>query len=181
MPEGEAHHIRRADASDARALSRLAAATFPLACPPDISPSDLDDFIADSLSPASFTNMLHDPGRTILVASNGDALIGYSLLNFAESKDPRVHTALTIHPSAEINKFFVASEHHGYGVAPLLMAATINEVSARGVPGVWLGVSEANSRANAFYRRHGFSVVGTKSFALGKGVLPNDIVRERLL
>jgi len=181
MPDGGEYLIRRADASDAGGLSRLAAATFPLACPPDIALSDLDDFIGDNLSPASFTHMLQDSGRTILAASDGDAMIGYSVLNFAESKDQRVHTALTIHPSAEINKFFVASEHHGHGVAALLMAATLNEASARGVHGVWLGVSAANSRANAFYRRHSFSVVGTKSFTLGTRVLPNDIVRERLL
>jgi len=44
---------------------------------------------------------------------------------------------------------------------------------------VWLGVNQQNGRANRFYEKHGFAIVGTKGFELG-GRREDDFVRERV-
>jgi ribosomal protein S18 acetylase RimI-like enzyme len=43
---------------------------------------------------------------------------------------------------------------------------------------VWLGVNQSNYRAQTFYRKHGFAVVGTRTFPVGT-VLENDFVMVR--
>ena len=50
----------------------------------------------------------------------------------------------------------------------------------RGAQGMWLGVNQLNARAQAFYTRSGFAVVGTKHFQVG-GRLEDDYVLERPL
>ena len=71
-------------------------------------------------------------------------------------------------------------DHHGSGVASLLMEQTLLAAAGTGARGAWLGVSEDNARANAFYARHGFEQVGTKRFHIGE-VWEQDNVRERPL
>ena len=46
--------------------------------------------------------------------------------------------------------------------------------------GIWLGVNQQNARAQAFYVRSGFAVVGTKHFTVGTRV-EDDYVLERPL
>jgi tRNA (guanine37-N1)-methyltransferase len=47
------------------------------------------------------------------------------------------------------------------------MAASLDAARARGAAGVWLGVNGENLRAQAFYRRSGFEVVGDRTFRVG--------------
>ena len=60
------------------------------------------------------------------------------------------------------------------------MTATLEAARETGAAGIWLGVSEENDRANAFYARHGFEQVGTKRFHIGDA-WEVDHVRERAL
>jgi len=58
------------------------------------------------------------------------------------------------------------------------MVATLESAATRGVAGVWLGVNQENGRANRFYEKHGFAVVGTKRFLVGDE-WHDDFTRER--
>jgi tRNA (guanine37-N1)-methyltransferase len=60
------------------------------------------------------------------------------------------------------------------------MTATLDAARSTGAAGAWLGVSEENARANAFYARHGFERVGRKRFRIGDR-WEDDHVRERAL
>ncbi|MEP6478552.1 MAG: GNAT family N-acetyltransferase, partial [Rhodoglobus sp.] len=42
--------------------------------------------------------------------------------------------------------------------------------------GVWLGVNQFNARANRFYEKSGFAIVGTKKFLVGEKY-EDDFVR----
>lgn len=175
-------HVRRATPPDAAALSTLAALTFPLACPPGSTRADQDAFIAEVLSPERFAAYLVDPDRTLLVAHDDTRPepVGYTMLVAGEPADPDVRAAVRLHPTIELSKCYVLPGLHGQGVAPLLMSATIDAARASGAAGVWLGVNQLNARAQAFYARAGFEVVGVKHFQVG-GRLEDDFVLERPL
>jgi ribosomal protein S18 acetylase RimI-like enzyme len=49
----------------------------------------------------------------------------------------------------------------------LLMRAVEDAARARDAVTLWLGVWERNVRAQAFYRKQGFTVVGSQIFTLG--------------
>ena len=59
---------------DSEAIADVAAATFPLACPPGATQDDIAAFIDDVLSAERFSEYLTDPNRTVLkvTARRGD-------------------------------------------------------------------------------------------------------------
>lgn len=57
-------------------------------------------------------------------------------------------------------RLFVSPPHQGKGVASALMAHAIAYARDRAHDVVWLGTSEDNGRAIAFYRKSGFSPTG---------------------
>lgn len=181
-PAGVSVTVRRASEADAEGLSRLAALTFPLACTPQTPADLLATHIATRLDPASFRRHVGDPACTVLLAEDeaGEDPVGYTMLLLGEPTDPDVARALRHRPTVELMRFYVHPEHHGSGTAGLLMEHTLAAASDSGARGAWLGVSEENARANAFYARHRFEPVGRKRFRIGD-TWEDDVVRERVL
>jgi ribosomal protein S18 acetylase RimI-like enzyme len=181
MPQDSSSAVRRAVASDARALAELAAVTFPLACPPHTSEEAKAAFIRTVLSEERFAAYLADPDRSLFVAEDASpAAVGYTMLVRGEPVDADAGAAIRHRPSVELSKCYVLPGSHGSGVASALMAASLEDARASGAAGVWLGVNQENERARRFYTRHGFEVVGEKRFLVGDRY-EDDFVLERPL
>jgi ribosomal protein S18 acetylase RimI-like enzyme len=172
--------IRIAIAADAAALSELAAATFPLACPPHTSPEAIADFISQNFAVAHFERYLADPHRELFLAEQDGEAIGYAMLILGEPTDEKVAAAISLHPTCELSKLYVRPGHQGSGVAAALVETAIEYARADRREGMWLGVNEENARANAFYEKSGFKRVGMKQFLVGER-WEDDFVRERAL
>ncbi|HEV7948581.1 MAG TPA: GNAT family N-acetyltransferase [Glaciihabitans sp.] len=172
--------IRRATPADAELLHRIAADTFALACPPHTTPQSIAAFIAKSLSRDAFSHYLASENRVLLIAEADATPLGYTMLVFEDPTDAEVAAAVTTRPTAELSKVYVAAEAHGTGVAANLMRESIAQARVQGAASLWLGVNQENQRANRFYEKHGFTLVGTKHFLVGDR-LEDDFVRELLL
>jgi ribosomal protein S18 acetylase RimI-like enzyme len=153
--------------TDVDELAELAAATFPLACPPSVPLDDVTAFIAAHLSPQRFADYLADPSRTVLAARDGGRLVGYVILIDGIGDDPDVAAAVTIRPAVELSKIYVRADSHGSGAAARLLAAAVDRAAATGAHCLWLGVNQRNPRAQRFYSKNGFTIAGTKTFVLG--------------
>ncbi len=169
--------IRFAEPRDAAELARLAAVTFPLACPPSLSAAAIAEFIALNLSEAKFASYLADESRILLLAESDGEAAGYVMLVTGAPSDPDVAAAVSERPTIELSKFYVLEGHHGRGVAGTLMAGVLGAAGGTGASSIWLGVNQQNARANRFYEKNGFVQVGTRTFQVGSS-LENDFVRE---
>lgn len=172
--------VRRAGPADSAVLAEVAAATFALACPPHITQQAIDTFIADVLSVECFDGYLADAQRDLFVSLDGGTTTGYAMVVNGEPTDPDVQTALSTRPTAELSKIYVLPHHHGAGTSRLLMEAAIEAAQGRGAAAVWLGVNQENERAQKFYAKSGFTMVGTKRFLVGDRY-EHDYVFERVL
>lgn len=149
---------------DAAALAEVAAATFPLACPPSATRENITTFITTHLSEQRFAEYLRDPNRIVLAArDHSGRVVGYALL-IRES-----------HDVVELSKMYALADQHGSGVGAALMTTALQTSRDRGAHRVWLGVNQENQRAQRFYGKHGFVVTGTKTFPMGTAV-ENDFV-----
>ena len=170
--------------ADAAALAAVAAATFPLACPPSAAAEDVAAFIATHLSVQCFGDYLTDPDRIVLSASDSDGdshrIVGYTMLIRGVGTDPDIGRAVRQRPAVEVSKMYVLPSHHSTGAASALMRAAIDWARADGAAAAWLGVNENNARAQRFYRKHGFEVAGSRTFRLGGGT-ESDFVMARSL
>lgn len=173
-------NVTTAAGTDLDELAAVAAATFPLACPPSATPRDIAAFIATNLSADSFAEYLADPGREVLAARDGAAILGYAVLIRGVGGDPDVGRAVTARPAVELSKMYVLADHHGAGVSAALMDAAVSRAAGAGARCVWLGVNQENERAQRFYRKHGFAITGAKTFQLGAHI-ENDFVMVRPL
>ncbi|WP_200171243.1 GNAT family N-acetyltransferase [Tomitella cavernea] len=170
--------ITRAAPAHADELAALAAETFPLACPPGVTEADVRVFVGEHLSAARFTEYLADPRRTLFLAREGGSAVAYAMLVHAPPADESIARLLTHTPATEISKFYAAPAAHGTGVAGTLMRSVLESCRVRGDAGAWLGVNQENTRAQRFYRKHGFVVAGTKTFMVGADV-HDDYVMTR--
>ena len=159
--------VRAASIADADELAAIAAETFPLACPPSADPADIAACIAENLSAERFAGYLRDPRRQVLAARRDGRIIGYAML---------IRDAFEV----ELSKIYVLAEHHRTGAAAALMDAGLAWAAENDARAVWLGVNQNNERAQAFYRKHGFAVTGTRTFQLGAS-MEDDFVMVRPL
>ena len=172
--------ISRALPADAHRLSALAIETFPLACPPGTTQENIDLFCSTKLSPLAFEAYLGDSKTHIWTASDGEELLGYVMSVEGEPSEVDIAKAVTRRPTVEISKIYVREAAHGLGVAQQLMNIAMEHAMDHGAQSVWLGVNQHNQRANSFYQRQGFEVVGERRFQVGES-FEEDFVREKVL
>ena len=172
--------ISRALPADAHRVSVLARETFPLACPPGTTRENIELFCDTKLSVEAFAGYLANPHIRIWLATTQDEPVGYLMSVGGEPADPAIAGALRMRPTIEISKVYVRESSHGSGVASDLMGVAVEDARTEGAQSVWLGVNKHNERANRFYERQGFVIVGERSLQVGES-LEDDFVRERLL
>ena len=176
--------VTAAGTADVDELARVAACTFPLACPPTAASQNIAAFVDAHLSADRFTDYVDDPDRVVLIARDGSRIVGYAMLIRSPPDDDHVRRAVTALPTVELSKIYVLPERHGTGAAAALMAAALDHAARQKARSVWLGVNQNNQRAQRFYAKHGFTVTGTRTFHLGYGIsagLENDYVMVRSL
>ena len=154
--------IRRAVDDDATALSELGARTFRDAFEADNNPSDFAMFLSSAYSPALQLAEIRNPAVDTLLAVEDRALIG-----FTQVRVGAVATCVQVAAPIELQRIYVDRRWHGRGIADLLMDAAKDAARRRGGKHIWLGVWERNTRAQAFYRRCGFTKIGTQTFVVG--------------
>jgi ribosomal protein S18 acetylase RimI-like enzyme len=172
--------VAAATEADLAELADVAARTFPLACPPAVTPENIAAFVAENLSESRFRDYLTDPGRAVLAARDEGRIVGYAMLIRGVPDDDDVQRAVTLRPAVELSKIYVLPDSHGAGASAALMTAAVQHAVELDAKCVWLGVNQRNLRAQRFYAKQGFSVNGTKTFRLGAGV-ENDYVMVRPL
>ncbi|MDQ6828466.1 MAG: GNAT family N-acetyltransferase, partial [Gemmatimonadota bacterium] len=152
--------------NDAEALAEFADKTFRAAFAIDNTPEDMEAYASAAFGDAHQREEIEDPAGIVLLAQRGDELVGYAHLR--QSPDAPI----------QLERFYVAPELKGRGVAQTLMDEVLAAASARGARTIRLGVWERNPRAIAFYRKCGFVEVGTETFVLGADP-QRDVVMER--
>ena len=75
-----------------------------------------------------------------------------------------------------MQRIYLLSRFHGTAGGHALMNHAIGETKARGKRQLVLGVLKANVRALAFYRRQGFTEIGTRTFQVGGSVFDDFVM-----
>ena len=168
--------IRAALLDEAAALARFAERTFREAFAADNRPEDMDAYCATAFTPEVMRGFVTDTSITtlVMVTDHGDLAAYAQLRPQAPEHDPQMPAPL------ELWRFYVDQAHHGRGMAQRLMDAVLDASSARGAATLWLGVWERNTRAQAFYRKFGFVVVGSHTFVLGMDAQTDHVMARSL-
>ncbi|MEO0996713.1 MAG: GNAT family N-acetyltransferase [Pseudomonadota bacterium] len=83
--------------------------------------------------------------------------------------------------ASELKQIYVLAAHYGSGLGRQLFEHAVSAARNRGSERLWLCVSNANLRAQAFYRKLGFAVVGDgPALEVGTDTLPSTILELRV-
>lgn len=97
----------------------------------------------------------------VYVAEADRLVVGYLALK------NEAHSAVESRNPLQLWQIFVVPAFHGAGIAAELMTAAMHHAREHSHDVVWLGVSEQNARAVAFYRKHGFTPLGLHRVGAG--------------
>ncbi len=165
--------IRHAAPADIPALARLAASSFASTYEESVDPTTLEAYIRDAFAEEALSRELATAGATFLVAADEGSLLGYAHLLAGQAPDC-VHASTPL----ELVRLYLDPAAVGTGLGSQLMARCLRAAEDGGHDVLWLGVWEHNPTAISFYRRWGFSHVGTIAFKLGAET-QTDLVFQR--
>lgn len=148
--------IRRCIADDAPVLSAIASRTFRDTFAGTCTEADMQDFLDTFYNKGRLQNELANPADLTFFAEINGRPAGY--IRFLENKVPFPHNS-KLRP-LELNRLYVDSAYKGRGIAQQLMDFYMAYAAGNGYYFLWLGVWEHNYRAQAFYRKYGFTFTG---------------------
>jgi ribosomal protein S18 acetylase RimI-like enzyme len=155
--------IRRAGPADAEALSAIGQATFVETFAHLYPPEDLAAFLAEAHGVERARSDLANPAKAAWLVEAGGDVIGYALA--CPAKLP--HQAVSA-DDGELDRIYLLKAHQGGGLGSRLLAETLAWLEKDGPRTLWIGVWSENFGAQGLYERHGFKVVGTYKFVVGK-------------
>lgn len=156
--------IRQATLKDAQPLTDLSYTTFwdAFAHHPKNAPDDLAYYMRQAFTVEQITNELADPNSIFLIAEIEGELAGYSKIVI-----DNIEPGITAEKPVELSRLYSQQKFLGKGVGQTLMDACFQRAKQEDRDVMWLGVWEFNPRAQKFYEKNGFKVVGRHTFQLG--------------
>lgn len=170
-------NIREATSDDAKLLTDLSYTTFwdAFAHHPKNAPDDLAHYMRQAFSIEQITAELSNPKSIFLVAEIDEKAAGYAKL-VVDYIEPGVTAKRPI----ELNRLYSHQEYIGKGVGQNLMDACFERAQNDGHDVMWLGVWEYNPRAQRFYEKNGFRVVGKHTFQLGSDAQTDLLMQKEI-
>lgn len=166
---------RDATTDDAEMLAALARETFIATFAHLYAIADLNVYLAATYGADIQGAELADPLSRHRLAFHQDEAIGYAKMG--AFKLPAAPIGAHVR---ELHRLYVREAAKGKGVADALMRWTIDVARADGADALYLGVYQHNERAQRFYARYGFEIVGEYWYEVGRTRDPEYIMRAPL-
>lgn len=154
--------MKTAEESEAEILTELARRTFIQTFAKDNLKENMDLYVAATFHPELQLREIQDPKRIIEVLWMGEEPVGF--LHLMKSQPD---TSIVGESPIELLKLYLDSSWQGRGLGAALMDRCLEIARDGGYRTLWLGVWERNFRAQEFYTRYGFKIVGQQIFKLG--------------
>ena len=162
---------------DAQVLTNLSYITFrdAFAHHPKNAPDDLAHYMRQAFSLEQITAELAAAKNLFLLAEIEGELAGYAKLIF-----DNIEPGITAEKPVELSRLYSHQKFLGKGVGQALMNACFENAKGKGCDAMWLGVWEFNPRAQRFYEKHGFCLVGEHTFQLGSDPQTDFLMQKEL-
>ena len=167
--------IRTAGPADANLLIELGRTSFYEAFAEQTAPQDMEAHLQKAFDADEIREQLVSDRTLFLIAEVDDSAAGYAYLHPEEPPD-----CVTAPYPIKLTRFYLRRDYYGRNVGNSLMEACLDTVRSKGYQSVWLSTWELNHRANAFYKKWGFEIVGKAKFTVGSDV-QKDFIFARII
>ena len=167
--------IRIADAADAELLLELGRSSFYEAFAQETAPEDMAEHLKTAFKIEVITEQLNSDQSLFVIIESESAAAGYAYLHHAKPPD-----CVKMPNPLQLARLYLRKQFYGRNFGNALMKACLETAHSRGFESVWLSTWELNHRANAFYKKWDFRVVGQAKFKVG-GDIQNDFIFARTI
>ena len=167
--------VRKALPEDLDLLIKLGTRCFYEAFNDVTAPDDMEAYLSSTFQKAAIENQLMDKRSLIFIADVGTDPAGYVYSHPAATPQ-----CVSDKAAVKLERLYLRKRFYGRAVGDALMQISIEESRFRGYHSVWLSSWELNDRANAFYKKWGFEVVGNQKFTVGSDIQSDFILRRSL-
>jgi len=169
--------LRHATIDDSQLLTDLSFKTFwdAFAHHPKNAPDDLTHYMRQAFNAEQIAKELADPKSIFLIAEIDGETAGYAKI-LLDNIEPGVSAERPV----ELCRLYSKQKFIGQGIGQTLMDACFKRGREEGCDVMWLGVWEYNPRAQRFYKKNGFRVIGKHTFQLGTDP-QTDLLMQREL
>jgi GNAT superfamily N-acetyltransferase len=168
-------HIRTATVSDVDNLAALATQVWLHTYASEGISCAISSYVLSEFCPQRFATLLLEPSTAVIVAEREQNLIGYAKVTVGTAC-PQATRA-----KVELATLYVQEPFVGKGVGVALLQRAEQWAQMQAGTSLWLTVNSRNSRAIAFYAKHGYTRLGTTYFELGAARHENLVLAGRCI
>jgi diamine N-acetyltransferase len=170
-PTLETLQFRQATESDIETLRVFARDVFVETFSSRNSAENMAQYLNEAFTLKKIREEVLDSSNVFVLAEYQQTVIAYYKITTAFDKaDPSLPAELLEKPSILLERFYVDFAWHGTHVAKQMMQHCMDLVTSLNKEYIWLGVWEENIRAQKFYQKWNFEIVGSHPFLVGDEV-----------
>ena len=154
--------VRPGQLGDAERLAALAIQVWLHAYATDGISSSIAGYVLSEFTADRFEARLSEASSAVFVAEIDRNLVGYAIAT-ANTSCPIAAAA-----KVELATLYVQEHFVGNGIGSSLLQQAELWTRQRADSTMWLTVNSRNSRAKAFYAKHGYTTLGVTYFRLGQ-------------
>ena len=167
--------IRHVKPSEIGQLAALAEATYTETFGHANSPEALQAYYDQAYqSEVLLAELLNPESETFFLFYEGH-LAGYLKVNWGQAQ-----TEQDLPDGFEIQRLYILQAFQGHGLGQTLFGFALDLARERGFDWAWLGVWEANYKAQKFYAKQGFERFGQHEFPMGDKVDIDWLLKKKL-
>lgn len=161
--------IDHAGPDDAEVLARFASRAFIDAYGADNPPEHVREYAKTAFAIETVRRQLADPATVFLIAKHGSVFAdqGKGEIAYVKLCKDQAIEELADPAPMQLERIYVDQTSQSSGLGRMLLDATFDLARHDSIETIWLAVWEKNERAQRFYARNGFEVVGKTYFMLG--------------
>jgi len=167
--------VRKALPNDLDLLIKLGRRCFYEAFNEVTAPDDMEAYLTTTFQKTAIENQLLDE-RSLIFLADADA----DLAGYVYSHPAVIPQCVGDKAAIKLERLYLRKRYYGRAVGDALMQISVEESRSRGYQSIWLSSWELNDRANAFYKKWGFKVVGNQKFTVGSDIQNDFILRRKL-
>ncbi len=165
--------IRTAGPSDAELLVELGRVSFYEAFSEETAAPDMADYLQTAFKVEDIKAQLNNGQSLFIIIEIDASAAGYAYLH------PGIPPDCVKDPDTiQLVRLYLRRKYYAHDIGNTLMKACLAEALARGYRSVWLSSWELNRRANSFYKKWNFRIVGRTKFKVGSDI-QNDFIFTR--
>ena len=155
--------IIKADITHSLLLSEIAARTFIESHGRSASTEDINFYVKKNYNEISFKKELQNPDNIYHLLYYNNLLAAYSKINL-NFRCP----GFTAQNTTKFDRLYVLKEFYGLGIGAKLFEFNFKLIKKNNQKGIWLYVWVENERALHFYKKNGFTIIGSHNFKISE-------------